>query len=318
MLTSSKWRLCPLLTVVCTEFYQVMLAHGVLFGIGTSLTFHPSSAVPGQWFHRRRAFAMSFAIAGSGLGGTLWPVALKQMFDTIGFAWALRVVGFISLVLLVTANMLIRTRLPRKTPAPLSTTFHPFKEAQYTLLALCAAFTFLGLFTPFFYSTTRAESMSSATITGYTVSLINAGSTIGRLLGGIGDKVGRFNVLVVSAVLTGTLLLAFWIPAHTLPAILAFCVMYGFVAGVYIAVVSTCVAQISHVSAIGHRIGLLWALVGFVTLAGPPINGALIAQYPGEQGYRLAGAFSGAVIILGAASGLAARLRSHRSLLAVV
>jgi MFS family permease len=150
------------------------------------------------------------------------------------------------------------------------------------------------------------------------VSLINAGSTIGRLLGGIGDKVGRFNVLVVSAFLAGTLLLAFWIPAHTLPAILAFCVTYGFVAGVYIAVVSTCVAQISHVSAIGHRIGLLWALVGFVTLAGPPINGALIAQYPGEQGYRLAGAFSGAVIILGAACGLAARLRSHRTLRAVV
>lgn len=61
-------------------------------------------------------------------------------------------------------------------------------------------FFFLGsLFTPFFYVTTNAARVgTSSAITFYCLSFINAGSTIGRLLAGAGDYIGRYAVSAFS------------------------------------------------------------------------------------------------------------------------
>lgn len=67
-----------------TQYYQLMLSQGVLFGIGSALIFHPTIAVPGQWFSRRRALAMAIVGASSGLGGTIWPIAFNELIKKIG------------------------------------------------------------------------------------------------------------------------------------------------------------------------------------------------------------------------------------------
>lgn len=67
-----------------TKYYQLMLAQGILFGIGSALIFHPTIAVPGQWFSKRRALAMAIVGASSGLGGTIWPIAFNELIREIG------------------------------------------------------------------------------------------------------------------------------------------------------------------------------------------------------------------------------------------
>lgn len=61
-----------------------MLAQGILFGIGSALIFTPVMSVPSQWFARRRGLATSIAVTGSGLGGTLWPIAIRRMIEQVG------------------------------------------------------------------------------------------------------------------------------------------------------------------------------------------------------------------------------------------
>jgi hypothetical protein len=51
-------------------------------------------------FTTYRASALGIAIAGSSLGGVIFPIVLQHLFETegIGFGWGVRVVGFVSLV----------------------------------------------------------------------------------------------------------------------------------------------------------------------------------------------------------------------------
>ena len=56
-----------IMTSLCEEFWQIMLAQGVTVGLGCGLLFVPSAAIIGQYFVRRRALASSVASIGSGL-----------------------------------------------------------------------------------------------------------------------------------------------------------------------------------------------------------------------------------------------------------
>lgn len=238
----------------------------------------------------------------------------------VGFGWTLRTVGFISLFLLTLSNLLIRTRLPRRKPAPWNASLQQLKDIPFVLFAFSIAFVFFGLYTPFFYVTTNAARIgTSSAITFYSLSFINAGSTIGRLLAGAGDYIGRMNLAIFSSLVSGILLLAFWIPLSTAPAIIGFSVVYGFFAGLYISLIPACIAQISHHHEIGLRLGLAWGIVSIFALFGPPISGALISNYGGgAKGYEMGGMFSGVVVLAGTVFTVGSRFCLNKEVFAVM
>lgn len=82
-LASARLR-SPPLTPVCKEYYQFMLCQGILFGVASALIFNTIVAVPSHWFARRRALAIGIMFTGSGMGGTLWPIAIRRMIEQIG------------------------------------------------------------------------------------------------------------------------------------------------------------------------------------------------------------------------------------------
>jgi len=55
---------------------------------------------------------MGIMVSGSSLGGVCFPIMLKRLFDSIGFGWTVRAAAFLILGCLVTANFLVRSRLP--------------------------------------------------------------------------------------------------------------------------------------------------------------------------------------------------------------
>ncbi|TXT11228.1 hypothetical protein VHUM_01979 [Vanrija humicola] len=308
-----------MLTSVCKEYYQFLLAQGVLFGIGSTLLFHPSVAAPGQWFLHRRALAMGFASLGSGLGGVVWPIVVRRLVVEIGFPWTMRALGFISLGVCVASTACVRTRLPRKEPVPWATVLTPLREAPFVFLTIGACLVMWGMYMPFTFLATNAVRLgASEDLAFYTLALLNAGSLGGRVVSMLGDKFGRFNTMAVSAVLTGIVLLAFWIPLSSVRMILAFAVVYGFVSGILISIVFACVQQVGTAKDVGRKVGLMWAIASFFSLSGPPINGAFIAKADGATGYRYAGVFSGVVVLVSTLFTLASKLKQDKRLFAVV
>jgi predicted MFS family arabinose efflux permease len=299
-----------MMTSLCTQYYQFMLAQGILGGICCGIMFTPAMAAIGQYFQARRGLAMGIAVSGSSLGGVIFPIALsKMMNESLKFAWSVRIVGFIMLALLAIACATIRRRLPPRGGNILVPS--AFKDPNY-LLAI-AAFFFLvwGMFFPFFYVEEFATSHGmSADLASYMLSILNAASVFGRLLPGlVADRFGNFLTLSMAGVATGILLLC-WMAVHTNAGTIVFCIFYGFFSGALVSLLSPCFAQLApRPNVIGAYLGMALTIDGLAGLTGTPICGALIAQY----GWHSAMIFSGVSVLVGSALVCATKLRLNPS-----
>lgn len=287
-----------MMTSLCKEYYQFMLAQGILGGISMGMTMAPSIASTGQYFNKNRGAAMGIAIAGSSLGGVIFPIALSKMLynPRLGFGWTVRICGFIILAVLGASCCFIRARLPPRKNDFLK--LEAFKKSSYSSLAIAAFLMLLGIFTPFFflpiYATQHGMSLQHAY---YLVALLNGTSTFGRLIPGVlADRMGPLNMLFVFGNISGIFILC-WSRMTSHAAITAFSALYGFFSGSILSLLSV---SLSHMAGnpqdIGTYLGMGMFIVSFGTLVGPPINGALLTDY---QSFLQAQIFSGVVVIAG-------------------
>lgn len=271
------------MTSLCKEYYQFILAQGLLGGIALGMTMGPANAATPQYFMKKRGAAMGIAIAGSSLGGVIFPIALGKMFtnSAIGFDWAVRICGFIVLAILLPSSLLIRARLP-----PRKSNFFllsAFKEVPYLLLIAALFCLFIGMFTPIFYIPSFAVTQGmSSQLAFYLVAILNAASLPGRVLPGIlSDKIGRLNMLILAAFTTGIIVLC-WQRVHTNADILVFTAFFGFTSGAIFSSGSVAFASVpKNPRNIGTYMGMGLGTASFAALIGPPSNGALVSTYGG-------------------------------------
>lgn len=287
-----------MMTSLCKEYYQFMLAQGILGGLCCGMMFAPAMAAVGQYFRTRRALAMGIAVSGSSLGGVIFPIALNNLFQiqSIAFGWGVRIVGFIILALLAIACATVRRRLPPRKGNIL--VLSAFRDPSYILTIASLFFLIWGMFTPFFYIETYATYRGmSPRLASYMLSILNAASIIGRIIPGLlADHFGNLILLSISGFCTGILLLC-WMAVKSNAAIIVFAALYGFCSGAIVSLLSPCIAQIApHPSLIGAYLGMAFLIVGVSGLTGTPICGALIDGY----GWWAAMVFSGVAVFVGA------------------
>lgn len=136
-----------MMTSLCTSYWQVMLAQGICIGLGNGCTWIPSISVLPQYFVKRRALVFGISATGSSIGGVIYPIIFHQLQPRIGFAWATRVLGFISLATMATTIVTLRIRVaPKQKRALLQ--LSAFKEAPYTLYCLVVFGAFAGFLGP--------------------------------------------------------------------------------------------------------------------------------------------------------------------------
>ncbi|KAI0369431.1 MFS general substrate transporter [Pilatotrama ljubarskyi] len=304
-----------MMTSISTQYYHYILAQGVLVAIGNGTVFYPSLAAISTHFKKYRSTALGIAIAGSGVGGVVYPIMYQQLFNRVGFAWTVRISGFISLALCGVAIACITSRLskPQDSAAPWFDT-KVFRDAPFKLVIAGSVLISFGLFIPFFYIVDYSTDHSISPETAfYVLSVMNAGGIIGRLAPSfMADALGRFNILVPCAFLAGLSMLVFWTFAHTLATIVLFAAVYGFFSGAFNALIIPCVAQISDMREIGTRIGVLYSIISFPALCGGPVAGAMLKAEGGSYlGMIMLG---GATVISGSLFMLWARLALSRSL----
>ncbi|KAJ8521691.1 hypothetical protein ONZ45_g1640 [Pleurotus djamor] len=259
------YTLAIMMTSISTRFYQFVLCQGLLFGLGVGMLFYPCMASVSTHFKHLQATALGLVAAGSSLGGVIYPIMLRHLFDSIGFGWAVRVFGLISALCCITAVLTVTTRLPPKQRKGLCVQFSGFKDVRFVLLTIGSAFVALGLFIPFFYLADFAhDSHLSSHMSFYALAVLNGGGFFGRIAPSwLSDTFGRFNLLFPSAFLSGLLCLTIWLLSHQIVSIMFFAALYGFFSGAFVSLITPCVIQISDKMEIGTRLGTLYTVISF-------------------------------------------------------
>ena len=66
-----------------TQFYQILLAQGLLCGLCSGLLYVPSIALVPIYFKRRRGLAIGLATGGGAFGGIIYPIIFQKLLDSI-------------------------------------------------------------------------------------------------------------------------------------------------------------------------------------------------------------------------------------------
>ena len=276
-----------LLLGLCEKYWHFIIVFGIMGGVGTSLVFTPAVAAVGHFFLRKRGQCTGLAAVGGSLGGIIYPLTLQALFPKIGFAWSTRVVALINLVLLIIANLCIKSRLPKQkaTRENILPDFRIFRDPVFALTTLGVFFVEWGLFVPLTYLISYSIEVGvDQTFAYQLLAIFNAGSCFGRYFPGlIADKIGRFNAMTGTVFMCLVVTLAFWLPAGgSLPLIIIFAVTFGFASGSGISLAPVCVSQLCKVENYGRYYATSYCLVSIATLTGIPIAGSIITACGGK------------------------------------
>lgn len=246
-----------MMTSVCEEFWQFILAQGILLGVSMALTTWPMVALVGQYVKTHRAAAMGFVISGSSLGGIVWPIVVDRLIKTpsIGFPWTMRIIGFIMIPCLAFSCAVAKSpRAGAKTSEKAgiereekatTTDSAPkqfdqkaaakalFRKPSMQLTCLATFILYFGMFSPHFYVTSYAvEQGFSTSLAFYTVSIVNGASFFGRILPGfVADRYGRFNCMIAATLLSGIIAMC-WVKVTSVAGLVIWSATYGFTSGV--------------------------------------------------------------------------------------
>ncbi|KAL6896106.1 major facilitator superfamily domain-containing protein [Trichoderma longibrachiatum] len=302
-----------LLSFICssfaTQYYQYLLAQGILLGIGSALLFYPATSAISEWFNHKRGLALGIALSGSSVGGIFWPIIINKLFASVPGPWVHRIIALISVPVLLVSCFLVRERkvtptttvVVTDTEANLSGSvtspgsadkdkldstaetregsgiLEAVCERRFGALCLSLFFIYGGMLIPFYYIPLFAiEHGLGATMANNLLAIGYAGSVVGRVGSGwIADRFGRFNVLFIMGVLTSAITFS-WASMTSPAGMTASALLFGLFSGGLVPLGSACVAQTTpDMGRIGLRIGLMMAFASFAALAGGPASGAI-------------------------------------------
>lgn len=226
----------------------------------------PAIASIGHFFLQRRGNATGVAMTSGSIGGVIFPLMLQKLFPQVGFAWATRILGFIIVVLVVIANLLIKSRLPHKKAGNAMPYFAAFKDVKFASMTIGIFLLEWGLFVPLTYISSYAVDHGASSAFGFQIlAMLNAGSFFGRVSAGwVADVIGRFNTLIITVALCVITNLALWLPAGQSKSLLiVFAVFFGFASGSNLSLSPVCVGQLCKTENYGRYYATCWMVVSF-------------------------------------------------------
>ncbi|KAK4209106.1 major facilitator superfamily domain-containing protein [Rhypophila decipiens] len=293
-------------------YWQLFLAQGVCVGIGNGCLFCPTMANVSTYFQKKRALAIAIVASGSGTGGLIYPSMMRQLVPKVGFAWAVRAMGFIVLFNLVVGGLFMKRREGLGKGRGIKgwgdiVDWAAWKEPEYTFYAAGTWFIFLGLYFGLYYLSTFSRDVIGLSFED-SLNLLLVCNGLGipaRLIANhAADKVGILNMFIPAGILAGATVLA-WMGVNSVTGMYVWAAAYGAGAGalqsLFPAGLTTLTTDIRKT---GVRMGMIFTLNSFATLIGPPIAGAIISasggSYLGAQGFAGASMVLGTVLLVGA------------------
>ncbi|KAI1934406.1 hypothetical protein LOZ58_005322 [Ophidiomyces ophidiicola] len=273
-----------MMTSISQKFWHILLAQGFCVGIGCGCLFMPCLAIIPQYFKQKRAFASGAAATGSGVGGVLYPIIFRQLQLRIGFAWAARVLGFVSFGMILVSFAILQIRF-QPTEKRSLIQLSAFKDPVYSLFCVSQFVGIAGLYNVMVYVQSYAikNNIMSDNLAFYLLALLNTASACGRVLPNyFVDYVGPLNIIFPMALVSS--LLAFsWIAIYSSAGIIALVVLYGFFTGGYVSIAPVVIMTITpDLRDYGTRLGMSFIFVATGALIGTPIGGAIVSFMHGD------------------------------------
>ncbi|KAL2802661.1 major facilitator superfamily domain-containing protein [Aspergillus granulosus] len=277
-----------MMTSISSQFWHFILAQGVCIGLACGCLFVPAIAILPQYFKKRRGLANGIAATGSSIGGVIYPIMFNELQKKVGFPWASRAIGFLALGTCLISFSIMRMRFVPTEKRKLIQ-LGAFKEPIFVLYSIGMFMGFLGFYNFLFYVQSYAieTGIVDDKLGFYLLSMLNAGSTLGRILPNfIADRTGPLNMLIPASAIT-TILSFTWIGVHTVPGIIILSILYGIFSGGFVSLPPVVMASLTKdMREIGTRMGMVFAITSVGLLIGTPIGGAILSdshKYLGVQ-----------------------------------
>lgn len=284
---------------------QFTMCFGLITGLGMSICMVPLVGVISHWFCKKRARATGFASLGGSVGGIIFPIMLRSLYDKVGFVWAIRVLTLVCFTCMVVAFVLIKERLsePRQFNSTVSNErfvkrlqfgllnawvytkntvdFAALKDPKFFFCVLATLLSEVSLMNTVTYFGSYALAVGVSQTNAYLMmTVINLAGILGRAVPGIlADKYGPYNVSCVMIGMVGILELVIWFAfGQHEKALWAFTVLYGIFSASVLSLTPVCCGAICDTRDFGRRYATNYVFTGLATLACVPIAGAIIGD----------------------------------------
>ncbi|KAM5545702.1 hypothetical protein V8D89_000740 [Ganoderma adspersum] len=290
---------CMFLTAECTQYWQFLLCQGFGMGITSGVFFNIGSMVLTHWFKKRLGLALAIVYSGTSVFGCIVSILMKALLQRMSFQWAMRILGFITLGLLVLTTLTAVQRLPGTRDLGPLFNLAEFKKPVYSFYVLSLVINNLALNSSWAYVTVSAvDAGVDANFSYDLVTIVNAAATVGQLGGGLlADRYEPLDVLICSTLLAAAVNFA-WPFATNVAALAVVAILIGLsTGGVYASMVQP-FERMGPLVDVGLRIGMGFTLITAGMVAGSPLSGAI---FDATGSYKNMGYYGGSILVLSAA-----------------
>ncbi|XP_031565580.1 monocarboxylate transporter 10-like [Actinia tenebrosa] len=292
------------------DLYLLYLTFGVLWGIGSSMSYLTTLMMLPFWFKKRVSLANGIVTAGSGIGTIAVGPLMFLLVNKLGWANSVRVLAALVLICAFTSTLYKKPAIdnittksaeleaPKKEKKPLFE-FSVLKNKAFLVWCVSLSVFMLGYFVPFVHLPGYAmecgvSSEQSSTLVG----MMSIGSTFGRLFfGKLCDhpRINRLYVFQIAFLIIGI--------AHTLMTLttsyigfVSYMVVFGIFDGCFVVLLGVLCADIAGIDKVAAGMGVQFFFMAITCTAGPPLAGIV---YDISSSYQIAFYASGASATIG-------------------
>ncbi|KAI9266541.1 major facilitator superfamily domain-containing protein [Phascolomyces articulosus] len=301
--------LAMMLASITNSVWQLYITQGVMSGIGASLAWFSCMRGPQQWFSKRRGLAVGITLAASGVGGLSFSYMAGACFETIGYRWALRIIGFMQLALLSVAAATCWRLNPPPKNVPI-VDIQDMKNKKFLILFFIHFIGNFAFYIPSGFVPSYARYLGLDAFTRSNLSAImSAVMFVGKIsVGFVSDYVGRFNMAVICGLMACVAHLAVWLTATSAGSMWAFVVLYGIFGGGYISMITAVIVEVVGLERVESGTGWAFFAWCFGGLLGQPLASAIVDSGSDGENYQGAVIFAGCLFFAGACASATLRI----------
>jgi predicted MFS family arabinose efflux permease len=199
------------------------------------------------------------------------------LVNAVGFGWALRVIAFIALAVMLVALAVLKQRPSPQQPRKLID-WSAFHEPRFNVFCVATFFMMAAAYVPYYYIPVFGQEKvgMSQNLSNDMLAVMSTGSIFGRISPGIlAVKYGVFPILGLAAFISG-MLDFIWGSVTNVGGVVSFSIFYGYFSGACAGLAPVAVQYLSPMHLLGTRSGMALVFMSIGVLIGNPIAGAIL------------------------------------------